>query len=64
MQTTCGQQILLVTNPAQLMALQQLALQQQQEQQDDEPDQCLGLERGTELSQDDVVITAAALDDD
>lgn len=56
-QTSSGQQILLVANPAQLLALQQLALQQ---------DQALATvddQEGDILGGEDVVITTAALSD-
>lgn len=59
-QTASGQQILLVTNPAQVMALQQLAIQQLEQQ------QALELDTGEEsvLGEDVIITASAALDDD
>ncbi|CAN7998196.1 unnamed protein product [Ixodes hexagonus] len=58
-QTSSGQQILLVTNPAQVMALQQLAIQQMEQQ------QALELDTGAEsVLGEDVIITASAAPDD
>lgn len=59
-QTSTGQQILLVTNPAQVMALQQLAIQQLEQQ------QALELDSGAEsvLGEDVIITASAALDDD
>ncbi|XP_077558463.1 uncharacterized protein LOC144173962 isoform X2 [Haemaphysalis longicornis] len=57
-QTSTGQQILLVANPAQLLALQQLALQQEQQALATTDDQ-----EGDILGGEDVVITTAALPD-